>query len=110
MFDLLAVLPQYFLPKRALTVFAGWVAGAEWGRLTTFIIAWFVRRYRVNMAEAANADIGAYPSFNQFFTRPLRAGARPLAASALICPVDGAISQFGPIRQEQIPLQKRNPF
>ncbi len=102
MFDLLAVLPQYFLPKRALTVFAGWVAGAEWGRLTTFIIAWFVRRYRVNMAEAANADIGAYPSFNQFFTRALRPGARPLARAPFVCPVDGAISQFGHIAADQI--------
>ena len=102
MSDFLAVLPQYFLPKRALTVFAGWVAGAEWRRLTTAIIAWFVRRYRVNMAEAANPDICTYTSFNQFFTRALREGARPLASTPYVCPVDGAISQFGTIAADQI--------
>jgi len=54
------------------------------------------------MAEAAEPDIAAYPSFNEFFTRPLRADARPLAASGLVCPVDGAISQFGRIEAGRI--------
>ena len=100
--DRLKVLPQYLLPKRALTVFGGWVAGAQAGRLTTRLIAWFVRKYGVNMAEAANADIASYASFNEFFTRPLKPGARPLAPAELICPVDGAISQFGAIQRDQI--------
>ncbi|MBI5907044.1 MAG: phosphatidylserine decarboxylase, partial [Burkholderiales bacterium] len=55
-----------------------------------------------NMAEAANPDITSYPSFNDFFTRALRPGARPLAAADLVCPVDGAISQFGAINGDQI--------
>jgi phosphatidylserine decarboxylase len=100
--DRFAVLPQYLLPKKALTVFAGWVAGARGGPWTTALIRWFVRRYQVNMAEAANPDLASYPSFNEFFTRPLKPGARPLADAAFICPVDGAISQFGPIAQDQI--------
>jgi phosphatidylserine decarboxylase len=54
------------------------------------------------MAEAANPDIASYASFNEFFTRPLRDGARPLAAADFICPVDGAISQFGAIERDQI--------
>ena len=102
MSDRFAVLPQYLLPKKALTVFAGWVAGARGGPWTTALIRWFVRRYQVNMAEAANPDLASYPSFNEFFTRPLKPGARPLADAAFICPVDGAISQFGPIAQDQI--------
>ncbi len=102
MSDRLAVLPQYLLPKQALTLLAGRIAGARGGRLTTRLIAWFVRRYRVNMAEAANPDIASYASFNDFFTRELKASARPLAKAALICPVDGAISQFGPIVGQQI--------
>jgi phosphatidylserine decarboxylase len=97
-----AVWLQYLLPKQALTILAGKLAGTEAGSLTTAVIRWFVGRYQVNMAEAANPDIASYASFNQFFTRPLRAGARPLADSALICPVDGAISQFGAIRADQI--------
>ncbi len=102
MSDRLAVLPQYLLPKQALTVLAGKLASAEAGSLTTNVIRWFVGRYNVNMAEAANPDITSYKSFNDFFTRPLQAGARPLAEADFISPVDGAISQFGAIERDQI--------
>lgn len=102
MSDRLAVLPQYVLPKRALTSVAGHIASAPLGGLTTGMIRRFVARYQVNMAEAANPDIGSYASFNDFFTRALKPGARPLAQADLVCPVDGAISQFGPIAQDQI--------
>ena len=100
--DRLAVLPQYLMPKQALTAFAGWVAGSQWGSATTGIIDWFVQRYNVNMAEAANPDTASYKSFNEFFTRPLRPDARPLAATAYVSPVDGAISQCGPIDGDQV--------
>lgn len=102
MHDRLAVLPQYLLPKQALTALAGKFAHARAGGLTTRVIRWFVGRYGVNMQEAANPDIASYSSFNEFFTRPLRDGARPLAAADFICPVDGAISQFGAIERDQI--------
>ena len=100
--DRLAVLSQYLLPKRAPTVLAGKLAGAQAGSVTTSVIRWFVGRYDVNMAEAANPDIASYASFNEFFTRPLRDGVRPSAAADFICPVDGAISQFGAIERDQI--------
>ena len=102
MSDRLAVLPQYFFPKQALTVFAGWVAGRERGWVTTAIIRRFVSKYQVNMAEALDSDIASYPTFNAFFTRALKPGARPLADADLVCPVDGAISQFGTIDKDQI--------
>ena len=102
MSDRLAVLPQYLLPKQALTTLAGKFASARLGGLTTSVIRWFVGRYNVNMAEAANTDIASYTSFNDFFTRALKPGARPLAQADLICPVDGAISQFGPIAKDQV--------
>ena len=102
MSDRLAVLPQYLMPKQAMTLLAGQIASARMGGLTTAIIRRFVARYQVNMAEAAHPDIAAYPSFNEFFTRELKAGARPLADAPLICPVDGAISQFGAIARDQI--------
>ena len=102
MSDRLAVLSQYLLPKQALTALAGSFATARAGRLTTRVIRWFVGRYGVNMAEAANPDIASYASFNEFFTRPLKSGARPLAQADFICPVDGAISQFGTIERDQI--------
>ena len=102
MSDRLAVLPQYLLPKQALTALAGTIARAQAGAATTALIRWFVGRYGVNMAEAANPDPAAYASFNDFFTRALKPGARPLAGADLLCPVDGAISQFGAIDGERI--------
>ena len=102
MSDTLAVLPQYLLPKKALTSFAGWVANARWGRRTTAIIEWFIGKYNVNMAEAANPDPASYASFNEFFTRALKEGVRPLAKADFVCPVDGAISQIGAIEKDQI--------
>ena len=100
--DRLDVLPQYLLPKQALTAFAGFVASRRGGARTTRLIRWFVRRYGVDMNEAADPDVGNYASFNEFFTRALRPGVRPLAAADLVCPVDGSISQFGAIRHDQI--------
>ncbi|MGI4778751.1 MAG: archaetidylserine decarboxylase [Janthinobacterium lividum] len=102
MSDRLPVLPQYVLPKQALTSFAGWVAGKERGSVTTWIIRRFVAKYGVDMGEALESDISRYASFNDFFTRALKPGARPIAPSALISPVDGAISQFGRIDGDQI--------
>jgi phosphatidylserine decarboxylase len=100
--DRLAALAQYALPKRALTQLAGRFAGARLGWLTQAAIRRFVARYGVDMSEAANPGIASYASFNDFFTRPLRAGARPLAQADYVCPVDGAISQFGAIERGQI--------
>ena len=100
--DRLAVLLQHILPKQALSAFAGRIANARGGGLTTRLIRWFVGRYGVDMDEAANPDIGSYPSFNEFFTRALRKGVRPLARADYVCPVDGSISQFGVIELDQI--------
>ena len=102
MSERLAVALQYALPKRLLTQLAGKLAGLEGGKVTTAVIRWFAKRYGVNMAEAANPDPASYASFNQFFTRPLREGARPIADADFVCPVDGAISQFGPIEFDQV--------
>ncbi len=96
------VMPQYMLPKRRLTAFAGRIASREGGRRTLTTIRWFVRKYGVDMSEAVEPDVARYGSFNAFFTRALKPGARPLAVSALISPVDGSISQFGRIEHDRI--------
>jgi phosphatidylserine decarboxylase len=103
----LSILLQYLLPKQAITGLAGKLANLRGGATTTKVIAWFVQRYQVNMAEAANPDISSYATFNDFFTRPLKANARPIADADFICPVDGAISQLGNIKQDQI-IQAKN--
>jgi phosphatidylserine decarboxylase len=108
--DRLKVLPQYLLPKQGLTRLAGRVANAKWGGNTTRLITWFVGKYKVNMDEALNPDIASYGSFNEFFTRPLKAGARPLAHADFVCPVDGAISQFGEVKDHQIFQAKGHNF
>jgi phosphatidylserine decarboxylase len=110
MSDRLKVLLQYVLPKRGLTTLAGRIARAERGLMTTRLIRWFARRYGVDMTEAGNSDMAAYKSFNEFFTRPLRAGIRPLAAADFVCPVDGAISQFGAIDDHHILQAKGHRF
>jgi phosphatidylserine decarboxylase len=99
----LSVLSQYLTPQKTLTRMAG--AGASnlhQTALTQAVIRWFVRRYGVDMSEAAEPDLARYASFNDFFTRALRPGARPLADADWICPVDGRISQFGAIEGDQI--------
>jgi phosphatidylserine decarboxylase len=108
--DRLDVLPQYLLPKRALTAFGGRIAGARGGAATTRLIRWFVKKYGVDMAEAAEPDVARYASFNEFFTRALKPGARPLAASTLVCPVDGSISQFGAIERDRILQAKGHDY
>ena len=110
MSDRLAVLPQYLLPKQALTRLAGRAARWAGGSTTTAAIRRFVARYQVDMAEAAEPRIEAYASFNDFFTRALKPGARPLAQADLLCPVDGAISQFGRIDHGQVFQAKGHAF
>lgn len=106
----LQVLFQYMLPKQLMTACAGRLARARGGAMTTRAIRWFVGRYGVDMGEAAEPDIGSYRSFNDFFTRPLKAGARPLADADFVCPVDGAISQFGDIDDHHILQAKGHLF
>ncbi len=98
----LAVILQYIIPKQVITSLAGKLAHLEGGNATSAFIQWFIKRYQVNMSEAANHDVASYKTFNAFFTRPLKTGARQLAQADFICPVDGAISQFGNIEEDQI--------
>ena len=102
MSDRLAVLPQYLIPKQALTGLIGKLASTHGGALTHLAVRRFIARYGVNMSEAEQAAVEHYPTFNEFFTRALRSGVRPLAKAQWVCPVDGAISQFGAIERDQI--------
>lgn len=67
-------------------------------------IHWFIRRYGVNMQEAEQADINAYENFNAFFTRSLRADARPIVpgTATLVAPVDGLVSEAGAVHNDSI--------
>lgn len=101
---------QHLLPKLLITRMLGMFARRRCGALTQWAIRRFIARYNVNMAEAVQTEPGAYATFNDFFTRALRPGARPLATARLVCPVDGAISQFGRIERDQIFQAKGKSF
>ena len=90
---------QYLLPQHALSNAMFWLTQRPWPGLVYWIIRLYVRVFEVDLDEAAEPDPRAYSSFNAFFTRPLRPGARPLpsAANAIACPVDGRVSQAGRI-------------
>jgi phosphatidylserine decarboxylase len=100
--DRLAVLPQYLLPKQALTAAMGRFARSQAGAVTTAAVRAFIARYGVDMSEAAVSDPAAYRTFNAFFTRGLREGVRPLAATDWVCPVDGAVSRCGSIEDGRL--------
>ena len=102
MSDRSAALLQQLLPKKAITQFGSHIANARAGAITHSIIRWFIKRYGVDMNEAAEPRVESYASFNLFFTRALRDGARPLANAPWLCPVDGAISQCGAIERDQL--------
>jgi phosphatidylserine decarboxylase len=102
LFPPLTISQQYLLPKKLLTVLAGRFAGMQGGAVTQAAIRRFVRHYKVNMEEAADPRLESYATFNDFFTRPLRDGARPIANADFVCPVDAAVSQFGPIEHDQL--------
>lgn len=91
---------QAALPTRLLSRVVHSLAHVRWAPLRRLLIRGFARAFAVDMRDADNPDLDSYPHFNAFFTRALRAGARPLPAEddAAVCsPVDGTISQFGRI-------------
>lgn len=103
---------QYALPKRAISRVAGWAARCEHGLVARPLIRAFARHYRVDLGEAAAPTLDSYRSFNAFFTRALRADARPMpdAADAVVSPADGYLSQFGQIAAGRILQAKGRDF
>lgn len=95
---------QYVLPKQALSRMIYRVMRIESPTIKRLIITNFLRGYEVNMAEAVQSDPLAYRSFNDFFTRALRPDARPINAEpdAIVCPVDGTVSQCAPLHGESL--------
>jgi phosphatidylserine decarboxylase len=95
----LLVALQYLLPQHLLTRAVHWLARNEVVWVKNALIDNFVVNYRPEMSEAEQPDPRQFPSFNAFFTRALRAGARPIdpAPEALVSPVDGTVSELGPL-------------
>lgn len=100
--DYLKSLPQFLLPKVILTRFAGFIAELKNPTLKNYIIQRFIKKYGVNMREAREENPRAYACFNDFFIRHLKPESRPLAQADIVSPVDGIISELGPIKEGQL--------
>ncbi|WBX90846.1 archaetidylserine decarboxylase [Achromobacter mucicolens] len=102
--DQLFLASQYLAPHHLVSRFFGYASDCREPAVKNWMISRFVRKYGVNMSEALQEDPLAYDCFNDFFTRALKDGARPLdeEPGAVVCPADGAISQMGAIEQGRI--------
>lgn len=90
---------QYPLPQHGLSRVVHWLTRLRLGPLSHLAIAGFIRKFKVNMAEAEWERPQEYASFNNFFTRALKADVRPVDRDehAIVSPVDGTVSQAGRI-------------
>ena len=110
--DNLFVLLQYLLPQHPISRLIHWFVRLQIQWLKNLVGRWFIRHFNVNMTEAVEEDITSYQDFNGFFTRALKPEVRPLAseANAVLCPVDGAVSQAGFIEGDAIFQAKGHRF
>jgi phosphatidylserine decarboxylase len=110
--DQLFATAQGLLPKHLLSrwVYAVMRQRTPW--LRTLSIRTFLRNYRVEMHEAVQSNPLAYESFNAFFTRALKPGARPIDGDprSVVSPVDGMVSQCGPIDGDRLIQAKGHDY
>lgn len=100
--DFIKTIPQYLLPQKALTGFAGCLANVKNTQIKNYLINSFIKKFHVNMNEAIGESAHNYSCFNEFFIRHLKPDCRPLAQADIISPVDGGVSEIGLINQGQI--------
>jgi phosphatidylserine decarboxylase len=103
---------QYPLPQHAVSRFTHWLTRLAYPGFKNWMIRAFIRRFGVDMRDAAEPNPAAYPTFNAFFTRALRPDARSLASEpdAIACPVDGRVSQCGDIAAGRVIQAKGRDF
>ncbi|WP_163831732.1 archaetidylserine decarboxylase [Spartinivicinus ruber] len=95
---------QHLTPHHCLSRAAYWVAECRWSWFKNAFIKWFIKRYQVDMSLAENEYPESFEHFNDFFTRPLKADARPIPTddNIIISPADGAVSQLGKIEYGRV--------
>lgn len=103
---------QHLLPQHAATALVHRLARSRSRFVRTLLIRGFVRSFRPDMSDALERDPTRHASFNEFFTRALRSGARPMprAPDAIASPVDGAVSQVGRIDRGRILQAKGHDY
>lgn len=103
--DKLFVTLQHLIPQHGLSRLVGMLARSEVPWIKTTFISLFMKRFGIDLSEAQIEDPDRFETFNAFFTRALKPDARPLEASDaadIACPADGAVSQLGAIRANQV--------
>jgi phosphatidylserine decarboxylase len=103
---------QYLLPQHGLSrlILRATRVRSPWFK--NWLVKGFLSLFAIDMTEALNSDPFAYGSFNEFFTRQLKPGVRPIASGArdIACPVDGTISQVGRIEGDSLLQAKGRSF
>ena len=110
LWDKLVTLPQYIIPQHVFSLVMYRATRCEVVWFKNLIISTIIKQYRVNMAEAAEMNLDYYSSFNTFFTRLLRNDVRPISESDIVSPVDGVVSQVGPVTSGQIVQAKGQEY
>ena len=92
-------LSQHLIPKNLSSAIVYRATRSQRPWLKRPLTRWFARTYGVDLSEAANADLDSYATFNEFFTRELKVGARPIAAapSDAVAPADGVLTEHGAV-------------
>jgi len=101
---------QFLLPQHLLSRLMFRFARIQKSWIKNLFTSWFVSKYKVNLTEALLEDIDEYKHFNDFFTRALKDGSRPISDSKLVSPVDGVVSQFGSIKESMIVQAKGKEY
>lgn len=103
MSDALFIALQRLTPQHTLSRAAGLLASSTTPIVKDTFIQWFAKKYDIDMSEALESNPTNYASFNDFFTRALKPGARPICGEGLLaCPADGSVSQLGEIKDGRI--------
>jgi phosphatidylserine decarboxylase len=103
---------QYLLPQHAVSRLVLLATRVRTPWFKNWLVRGFLKLYPIDMTEAAQSDPLSFGSFNEFFTRALKPGARTVAAdlAAIACPVDGTISEAGEIDGERLLQAKDRSF
>lgn len=106
------LLAQYCLPQHFLSRMMGKLTESQSPQVKNWAIKRFIEKYKVNMQEAIDPNPEHYQSFNDFFTRALKSGARPIASqpNAIVSPADGKICQIGQIDEGSLLQAKGHEY
>ncbi|MCF6218301.1 MAG: archaetidylserine decarboxylase [Gammaproteobacteria bacterium] len=110
--DYLKAAPLYLLPQHLLSRAMLALTRIRFAPFKNMHIRWFAKQFNIDMNEAKQPELTAYPTFNHFFTRELREDAREIITgnNRFACPVDGAISQAETINNGRIYQAKGHDY